>query len=333
MESRNLISRALITTLLCLTPGNVSWSQGASETVQLELIWGVFGSSTGEFHQPRGIALDSDGNVVVLDAQNSRVQLFTPLGVFIDSWGMFPPGPGAFSNPSDLCLQGDGDVAVSHETDSYINIFTGRGSYLSEFRTLGRSGSITVDSGGNYYISVAPYDPDMGQIFEIQKLDPAGSSLAVFGKTLLEGISYGVAVTALGDVLVSDTGNSRVLVFDSEGTFLREWLRSGTGAGMVREPKGLALDSAGNTYVVDSGNHRVQLFDSSGGFLIQWGRFGTDPGQFRFPYDIAVDNSGAVYVTDLFNHRIQKFRVDLNGLSLSTPVSPTTWGQLKARYR
>jgi DNA-binding beta-propeller fold protein YncE len=37
--------------------------------------WGRFGTDDGEFDRPRGIAIDSDGNVYVADSGNNRIQL------------------------------------------------------------------------------------------------------------------------------------------------------------------------------------------------------------------------------------------------------------------
>jgi hypothetical protein len=48
--------------------------------------WGRPGSGPGEFNLPHGIAIDSAGRVYVADRENSRVQIFSANGVFLNSW-------------------------------------------------------------------------------------------------------------------------------------------------------------------------------------------------------------------------------------------------------
>jgi DNA-binding beta-propeller fold protein YncE len=119
----------------------------------------------------------------------------------------------------------------------------------------------------------------------------------------------GVALDQEGNVYVADTGNDRIQVFSSNGTFISQWARPGevAGNGTLRSPQGIAVDSSsGNVYVADTGNDRIRVFSSNGTFISQWTRAGN--GTLRSPQGIAVDSSsGNVYVTDTGNNRIQVF--------------------------
>ncbi len=53
---------------------------------RLVFSWGEPGSGPGQFNLPHGIAIARDGTVLVADRENSRVQLFTPRGEFIEEW-------------------------------------------------------------------------------------------------------------------------------------------------------------------------------------------------------------------------------------------------------
>ncbi len=48
--------------------------------------WGEPGVGPGQFHIPHGIAVDKQGTVYVADRENSRLQLFSPDGVFLSEW-------------------------------------------------------------------------------------------------------------------------------------------------------------------------------------------------------------------------------------------------------
>lgn len=118
---------------------------------------------------------------------------------------------------------------------------------------------------------------------------------------------YDVAVSSTGEVFVLDSGNSRVQVFDRQGTYLRGWGGPGSGNGQFTFPSGLALGPNGDVFITDSGNNRIQAFASDGTFLRKWGTFGTGNLQFNYPWGIDVDNDGTVYVMDRGNSRVSVF--------------------------
>jgi DNA-binding beta-propeller fold protein YncE len=48
--------------------------------------WGEPGNGPGQFHVPHGIAVDALGTVYVADRENSRIQMFTPNGEYLEEW-------------------------------------------------------------------------------------------------------------------------------------------------------------------------------------------------------------------------------------------------------
>jgi DNA-binding beta-propeller fold protein YncE len=118
---------------------------------------------------------------------------------------------------------------------------------------------------------------------------------------------FGVAVDSSGNVYVADTGNKRIMKFNSNGSFLTKWGSVGSGDYQFNHPEGVAVDSSGNVYVADTDNHRIMKFTSNGSFITKWGSYGSGDYQFYYPSGVAVDGSGNVYVADGMNHRIMKF--------------------------
>ncbi|XP_066146295.1 RING finger protein nhl-1 isoform X2 [Euwallacea fornicatus] len=120
----------------------------------------------------------------------------------------------------------------------------------------------------------------------------------------------GVAVGPDNSIVVADSSNHRVQVFDSRGRFLKEFGQYGSGEGEFDCLAGVAVNRIGQYIIADRYNHRIQVFDPSGRFLRAFGSQGTSDGRFNYPWGIATDALGFIYVCDKENHRIQVFQSD-----------------------
>lgn len=80
-----------------------------------------------------------------------------------------------------------------------------------------------------------------------------------------------VAVSDDGSFYVSDGyGNSRIVKFSPEGTYLFEWGKKGSKEGEFNLPHAICLGRNGLVYVADRENKRIQAFDTTGKFMRQW---------------------------------------------------------------
>jgi DNA-binding beta-propeller fold protein YncE len=104
-----------------------------------------------------------------------------------------------------------------------------------------------------------------------------------------------IVVAPNGDLFVTDSHrngkNNRVVKFDRNGKFIKEWGRKGSGPGEISEPHTIAMDSRGRLFVGDRENNRIQIFDQDGKFLNQWHQFGR-------PSGISITKDDTIYVTD-----------------------------------
>lgn len=87
----------------------------------------------------------------------------------------------------------------------------------------------------------------------------------IIGKGIL---SIPTSVTISGkNVIVADSGNNRVKVFDLTEGLLREIGTVGSGKGQFRSPEVVAVDCLGFILVGDAGNARIQVFQPDGTFV------------------------------------------------------------------
>ena len=87
---------------------------------------------------------------------------------------------------------------------------------------------------------------------------------------------------------VTDAGNNRIQIFDSNGNFITAWGSKGSGEGQLDTPHDIAVDPSRNVYVAEQGNFRIQKFDSKGNFITTWGSEGTGDTQFSDPHSVAA---------------------------------------------
>jgi DNA-binding beta-propeller fold protein YncE len=66
-----------------------------------EISWGAPGGGPGEFLLPHGIWIHNEGQVLVADRENNRVQVFTQEGEFVTQWPSELIGPVAFWEDDD----------------------------------------------------------------------------------------------------------------------------------------------------------------------------------------------------------------------------------------
>lgn len=98
--------------------------------------WGAVGSGPGQFHLPHGIALDRDGNVIVCDRENDRLQFFDPEGGFLAMWT-------DVLRPTDVVVGADGLVYVS---ELWRPMEPGQGSFVHGYPAQDLPGRVSIFS-------------------------------------------------------------------------------------------------------------------------------------------------------------------------------------------
>lgn len=140
----------------------------------------------------------------------------------------------------------------------------------------------------------------------------AGSWTLPTSKDGTSAIPIGIVIAGK-EVFVSDAGSHRIVVFDKEGNYIRDFAGEGDGPGELGRPMLMDVDDQGNRlYVAEYLNDRIQMFSLQGDPLGTIGTPGSGPGEFDAPSGVKVDVTGRLYVADFFNHRVQVLTPDGN---------------------
>lgn len=284
----------------------------AQPEVEIEFIssFGTEGAAPGQFDTLRGITIGNNGEIIVADAGNERIQVCDISGDCF-AFGSGGTGPAEFDNPHGVAVDSaDRIVTVETNTDR-IQIFSSTGEWQQMFGTRGSAlgqfrvpGGVWVDASDR--ILVADENNDRIQICSSAGLCKAFGSFGTAAGQF--GTPRAVAVDGDGRILVTERDNARISICDETGvcTFFSGNL-PGSGVGQFRRPRELIPDGAGNIIIADGDNHRLQVCTYEGDCLVLGG-FGSGPGQFWFPVGVAMDQQSRLYVADQMNHRVQVFR-------------------------
>jgi peptidylamidoglycolate lyase len=102
----------------------------------IRIIGGVKGSAPGQLQLPHGVAIDSNGRVLVSDSDNKRISVFDGDGRFVETWAA--PCRGG------LVIMPDDTVYVSDVNAGAVTILK-NGKILDVIHVEGRPHGLSVD--------------------------------------------------------------------------------------------------------------------------------------------------------------------------------------------
>lgn len=146
--------------LLVVDTLNSSILRFSLDDLGLKGIFGIEGSEAGRFHSPTHIAVTPNGQILVTDSLNFRVQVLSPEGRFISAFGAAGDSPGYFSRPRGVAVDSDGNIYVVDALFDNVQIFNREGQLLMAFGRPGNAygefwlpSGIYIDSQNLIYVS------------------------------------------------------------------------------------------------------------------------------------------------------------------------------------
>jgi sugar lactone lactonase YvrE len=245
--------------------------------------------TAAKFSNPAGVAVDSEGNVYVVDPGYHHIRKISPAGVVTTLAGS---GTQGYANGAGTTARFDRPqgVAVDNERNVYVAY-----TYNNRIRKISPDGVVTTFAGSG--------TPGYA--------DGTGTAVNFW-------LPNGVAVDSEGNVYVADYRNYRIRKISPNGVVTTlagdgtAGLLDGNGtAAKFNGPLDVAVDGAGYVYVVEfscirkispEGVVTTLTGNGTSGYADGTGTAARFDG-LRF---IAIDNMGNLYVTDSNNHRIRK---------------------------
>jgi DNA-binding beta-propeller fold protein YncE len=100
----------------------------------------------GYLNRPQDRAVDSSGNVFVVDTDNHRIEKFSSTGLFLTMWGSKGTGSGQFYLPRGVVPDRNGNVFMADTGNDCIQKFTNTSVFRTQWGSSGyaKGGSSTV---------------------------------------------------------------------------------------------------------------------------------------------------------------------------------------------
>lgn len=288
-----VLSGFLVCFLLVEMPGTSAQSGG---TYKVDVNWAQLPAGTTWNGSTSWITADGKGNVLVLVRTAPYFRLFNRDGKFVKAFG----DNGLFQSAHSVTIDSQGFFWVTDSAAHLVHKFSPDGRLLM---TLGRKGVAGDNASRDLFnqpnhVAIAPngdiYVSDGYQNSRVVHFSGNGQFVRIIGgvKGSQPGqlqAPHGVALDSRGRILVNDSDNQRVSVFDKDGKFVETWPFPSRG--------GIAVTSGDTVYISDVNAGVVNIVKN--GKRI-------DAVSADRAHGMGVDTDGSIYVSGASRMTVMK---------------------------
>ena len=269
---------------------------------QPNAVVGEQGSAPGELDNPRGVSVSPEsGDIYVADMLNSRIQIFSQTGDYLDQFGRQH-----LVNPWGILIHQDNIYVTDWKLHSILLFKIADHIMLKRVGKLG-SGSREFKSPRQLAISpennICVADKDNNRI-QILSTD-LEFNCQLLHETMKEPVD--IKFTNKELFVLSRVDNPCIHVFSLSGEKLRSIVTKEANGMQQIQSYFFCFDRENNIIISDWTDDNIKVFSPAGDLLHTIGQYGHRAGTFAYPNGIAIHQNKLICVSQNNNNALQIF--------------------------
>ncbi len=272
---------------------------------------GFEGKGPLEFNVPEDLLLLPDGQILVADQRNNRLQLLTAEGDFVRA---IPQLLASEPVRADGKKQTSAKSLIPPKAASSSAALEAKNKFLAEVqRYFPRPTGLALDNQGRVYVTLS--ESDLIAIVDIA----SGNVVDTLGRSgRAQGELFGpmdIDLSHDGRIAVAEFRNRRVQILSEDGKCLKELIyqeETAKGGFNAVPPRGVHWLNDGNLVVTYPTFNQIVCWEPKDGAIVwRYGsQKGSEKGMLNSPSYISRSLNGNLLISDTLNHRIVEITRD-----------------------